>query len=249
MARLVLSLASGRDGLRRCWRRQLRPARPLYQDRSSSVRIQRWLSRRRLLEGERHRDGHGVRLPYRARLSQPGQLPGRRQSSSIRQRAIDAIKTQIADPLGLSVEDAAAGVIELLDRRRCATICASMISGKGYNPRNSSASPTAAPARSIPTATPKGWASRTSIVPAWAAGFSAFGCACADFEYRYDKSRRHQPRPGCRQGAADRGGEGAAGGMGGADEERLEEFRINGYKPGAGAAAARLSDAVLRPAQ
>ena len=26
------------------------------------------------------------------------------------------------------------------------------------------------------------------IVPAWAAGFSAFGCACADFEYRYDKS-------------------------------------------------------------
>jgi acetone carboxylase beta subunit len=26
------------------------------------------------------------------------------------------------------------------------------------------------------------------VVPAWAAGFSAFGCACADFEYRYDKS-------------------------------------------------------------
>ena len=25
-------------------------------------------------------------------------------------------------------------------------------------------------------------------MPAWAAGFSAFGCACADFEYRYDKS-------------------------------------------------------------
>jgi N-methylhydantoinase A/oxoprolinase/acetone carboxylase beta subunit len=26
------------------------------------------------------------------------------------------------------------------------------------------------------------------LVPAWAAGFSAFGCACADFEYRYDQT-------------------------------------------------------------
>jgi N-methylhydantoinase A/acetone carboxylase beta subunit len=26
------------------------------------------------------------------------------------------------------------------------------------------------------------------LVPAWAAGFSAFGCACADFEYRYDRT-------------------------------------------------------------
>ncbi len=26
------------------------------------------------------------------------------------------------------------------------------------------------------------------LVPAWAAGFSAFGCACADFDYRYDQT-------------------------------------------------------------
>jgi N-methylhydantoinase A/oxoprolinase/acetone carboxylase beta subunit len=26
------------------------------------------------------------------------------------------------------------------------------------------------------------------LVPAWAAGFSAFGCACADFEYRLDRT-------------------------------------------------------------
>jgi acetone carboxylase beta subunit len=26
------------------------------------------------------------------------------------------------------------------------------------------------------------------LVPAWAAGFSAFGCACADFEYRFDRT-------------------------------------------------------------
>jgi N-methylhydantoinase A/oxoprolinase/acetone carboxylase beta subunit len=29
---------------------------------------------------------------------------------------------------------------------------------------------------------------RDVLVPAWAAGFSAFGCACADFEYRYDQT-------------------------------------------------------------
>lgn len=46
-----------------------------------------------------------------------------------RQRAYDAMKTQIADPLGLTVEEAAAGVIELLDSDLRA-----MISGKGYSP-------------------------------------------------------------------------------------------------------------------
>src|ERR1019366_4350200 len=30
--------------------------------------------------------------------------------------------------------------------------------------------------------------SREVLVPAWAAGFSAFGCACADFDYRYDQT-------------------------------------------------------------
>jgi acetone carboxylase, beta subunit len=29
---------------------------------------------------------------------------------------------------------------------------------------------------------------RDVLVPAWAAGFSAYGCACADYEYRYDQT-------------------------------------------------------------
>jgi acetone carboxylase, beta subunit len=33
-----------------------------------------------------------------------------------------------------------------------------------------------------------GVAYRDVLVPAWAAGFSAYGCACADFEYRYDQT-------------------------------------------------------------
>ena len=34
----------------------------------------------------------------------------------------------------------------------------------------------------------KGLGFEDVFVPAWAAGFSAFGCGAADFEYRYDKT-------------------------------------------------------------
>src|SRR5690625_3796907 len=34
----------------------------------------------------------------------------------------------------------------------------------------------------------KGLGFEDILVPAWAAGFSAFGCGAADFEYRYDKT-------------------------------------------------------------
>jgi len=104
-----------------------------------------------------------------------------------RQRAIDAIKTQIADPLRLSVEDAAAGVIELLDSE-LSHYLKSMVSGKGYSPQNfvcfsyGGAGPVHAYGYT------EGLGFEDVIVPAWAAGFSAFGCATADFEYRYDKS-------------------------------------------------------------
>ena len=50
------------------------------------------------------------------------------------------------------------------------------------------------------------------LVPAWAAGFSAFGCACADFEYRFDRTgrpaaaarRRRDAEQARWRGAADR---------------------------------------------
>jgi acetone carboxylase beta subunit len=29
---------------------------------------------------------------------------------------------------------------------------------------------------------------RDVLVPTWAAGFSAFGCACGDYAYRYDRT-------------------------------------------------------------
>ncbi len=104
-----------------------------------------------------------------------------------RQRSVDALKVQVADPLGLSVEDAAAGVIELLDSN-LRDYMRAMISSKGYSPASfvcfsyGGAGPVHAYGYT------EGLGFEDVIVPAWAAGFSAFGCAAADFEYRYDKS-------------------------------------------------------------
>ena len=103
------------------------------------------------------------------------------------QRAHDHIKAQIADPLGLSVEDAAAGVIELLDLTLSEYLRAN-ISAKGYNPADFTCFSYGGAGPVHTYGYTGGVGFKDVVVPAWAAGFSAFGCACADFEYRYDKS-------------------------------------------------------------
>ncbi|ARC88439.1 hydantoinase/oxoprolinase family protein [Rhodovulum sp. MB263] len=104
-----------------------------------------------------------------------------------RQRAWDAVKVQLADPLGLSVEDAAAGVIELLDAE-LRDYMRAMISGKGYSPGSFTCFSYGGAGPVHTYGYTEGLGFEDVIVPAWAAGFSAFGCAAADFEYRYDKS-------------------------------------------------------------
>jgi N-methylhydantoinase A/oxoprolinase/acetone carboxylase beta subunit len=103
------------------------------------------------------------------------------------ERARQHIKAQIADPLGLSVEDAAAGVIELLDLSLHEYLRAN-ISAKGYNPTDFVCFSYGGAGPVHTYGYTEGLGFKDVIVPAWAAGFSAFGCACADFEYRYDKS-------------------------------------------------------------
>ncbi len=103
------------------------------------------------------------------------------------ERARKHIKAQIADPLGLSVEDAAAGVIELLDLNLHEYL-RSNISAKGYNPTDFVCFSYGGAGPVHTYGYTEGLGFKDVIVPAWAAGFSAFGCACADFEYRYDKS-------------------------------------------------------------
>lgn len=146
-----------------------------------------------------------------------------------RQRAVDAIKKQIADPLGLSVEDAAAGVIELLDSDLRDYLRA-MISGKGYSPASFVCFSYGGAGPVHTYGYTEGLGFEDVIVPAWAAGFSAFGCAAADFEYRYDKSLDINMAPD----ASEEEKRKAAQVLQEAWEELthnvLEEFKLNGYE-------------------
>ncbi|MBA4602657.1 hydantoinase/oxoprolinase family protein [Thermoactinomyces sp. AMNI-1] len=103
------------------------------------------------------------------------------------ERAYKAVKEQIADPLGLSVEDAAYGVIDLLESQ-LRNYLESMILGKGYSPSQYVCFSYGGGGPLHTAGYTKGLGFDKVMVPAWAAGFSAFGCAAADFEYRYDKT-------------------------------------------------------------
>lgn len=153
------------------------------------------------------------------------------------ERARQHIKAQIADPLGLSVEDAAAGVIELLDQNLREYLRAN-ISAKGYNPTDFVCFSYGGAGPVHTYGYTEGLGFKDVIVPAWAAGFSAFGCACADFEYRYDKS----VDIALPQFASDSDKAAACRTIQeGWDElaaKVVEEFVINGFKP---------EDVILRP--
>ena len=103
------------------------------------------------------------------------------------EKAYEAVKTQIADPLGLSVEDAALGVTELLESQ-LGNYLESMILGKGYSPAQYVCFSYGGGGPLHTAGYTKGLGFEDVLIPAWAAGFSAFGCGAADFEYRYDKT-------------------------------------------------------------
>jgi N-methylhydantoinase A/acetone carboxylase beta subunit len=103
------------------------------------------------------------------------------------ERARHAVEQQIAKPMGMSVDDAAAGIVDLFETK-LANEAVGRVLGKGYSPAEytllcyGGGGPlhVAGYTKSVPF--------EQVLVPAWAAGFSAFGCACADFEYRYDRT-------------------------------------------------------------
>ena len=103
------------------------------------------------------------------------------------ERARHEVERQVADPLGLSVEEAAAGVIGLFEET-LKNEAVGRILGKGYSPTDYALLCYGGGGPLHVAGYTSGVAYRDVLVPAWAAGFSAFGCACADFEYRYDQT-------------------------------------------------------------
>lgn len=147
-----------------------------------------------------------------------------------RERAWNAMKEQIADPLGLSVEDAAAGVIELLDSD-LRDYLRSMISGKGYSPGSFVCFSYGGAGPVHTYGYTEGLGFEDVIVPAWAAGFSAFGCAAADFEYRYDKSLDINIATNASDDLKANQARTLQAAWHELKERVLEEFEINGYSP------------------
>jgi acetone carboxylase, beta subunit len=103
------------------------------------------------------------------------------------ERARAEVKRQVADPLGLGVEEAAAGVIELFEET-LKNEAVGRILGKGYSPADYALLCYGGGGPLHVAGYTADVAYRDVLVPAWAAGFSAYGCACADFEYRYDQT-------------------------------------------------------------
>lgn len=102
-----------------------------------------------------------------------------------RQRAIDAVKTQIADKLGINVYQAAAGVVELFEDSLKNALLGQIL-GKGYGPESYTLLSYGGGGPLHVCGYSHGLAFDDILIPSWAPGFSAFGCACGDYEYRYD---------------------------------------------------------------
>jgi acetone carboxylase beta subunit len=103
------------------------------------------------------------------------------------ERARSEVERQVAQPLGLEVADAAAGVIELFEQT-LRNEAVGRILGKGYSPPDYALLCYGGGGPLHVAGYTEGVGYRDVLVPAWAAGFSAYGCACADFEYRYDQT-------------------------------------------------------------
>ncbi len=103
------------------------------------------------------------------------------------ERARAEVERQLAEPLGLEVDDAAAGVVGLFEQT-LKNEAIGRILGKGYSPADYALLCYGGGGPLHVAGYTEGVAYRDVLVPAWAAGFSAYGCACADFEYRYDQT-------------------------------------------------------------
>ncbi len=64
----------------------------------------------------------------------------------------------------------------------------SMILGKGYSPSQYVCFSYGGGGPLHTAGYTQGLGFEDVLIPAWAAGFSAFGCGAADFQYRYDKT-------------------------------------------------------------
>ncbi len=102
-------------------------------------------------------------------------------------KAHHEVQEQIAKPLGIDVYQAASGVLELFEETLKNEVLARILA-KGYAPVNYSLLSYGGAGPMHVGGISRDLGFQNILIPAWAAGFSAFGCSCADFEYRFNAS-------------------------------------------------------------
>jgi N-methylhydantoinase A/oxoprolinase/acetone carboxylase beta subunit len=101
--------------------------------------------------------------------------------------AIDIFKEKVADPLGLDVYEAAAGMIDLVETQMRDHLHA-MVLGRGFETFDYYLSSYGGAGPMHCASYSEGLNFKGIMIPSWAPGFSAFGCTCADYQHRADKS-------------------------------------------------------------
>lgn len=104
-----------------------------------------------------------------------------------RERAIRSLKEQIADPLDIDVYRAADGVLELFEDNLKSALLGQIL-GKGYGVESFTLLSYGGGGPLHVGGYSDGLAFDDILVPSWAPGFSAFGCACGEYEYRFDRT-------------------------------------------------------------
>jgi N-methylhydantoinase A/acetone carboxylase beta subunit len=142
------------------------------------------------------------------------------------ERARAAVERQIARPLDLPVEEAAGGIVDLFEEQLRYAALARVL-GKGYSAFDYTlfCYGGGGPLHVGGYTRAAGYADVS--VPTWAAGFSAFGCACADFSYRFDQTYSLTIKPGEEAATAERLREAWAS----LAERGIEAFARGGVSP------------------
>lgn len=97
------------------------------------------------------------------------------------------VTRQIAAPLGLKLDEAAGGIVDLFEEQLRYAALARVL-GKGYSPVDYTLFCYGGGGPLHVAGYTRGVTYADVLIPTWAAGFSAFGCACADFSYRFDQT-------------------------------------------------------------
>jgi N-methylhydantoinase A/acetone carboxylase beta subunit len=119
------------------------------------------------------------------------------------ERAHSEVRRQLAEPLGLGVSEAASGIVDLFEEQLRYAALARVL-GKGYSPVDYTLFCYGGGGPLHVAGYTRGSNYSDVLIPAWAAGFSAFGCACADFSYRFDITAGLDLRPGMEAGVRER---------------------------------------------